>query len=219
MSYLSNLYRVRFGEDDIKRKEKVWKVLCEQFFQKFIPENATVLDIASGYGEFSRYIVASKKIVIDLNEESRLFIDKGTDFYLTSADNLNMIPDGAIDVCFSSNFFEHLPSKDAMNNVLLEAKRVLKIGGLYISMQPNIRYEPGKYWDYYDHILPLSHMSCREAFLNSGFEVVALYDKFIPFSTSSKLPQHPLLVKIYLKIRPLWRIFGGQFLLVARKIK
>ena len=59
-------------------------------------------------------------------------------------------------------------------------------------------------------------MSCREAFIKAGFEVTDVVERFIPFSTDSKLPQHPLLVKIYLRIPLLWRIFGGQFFLVGR---
>ena len=118
-----------------------------------------------------------------------------------------MLEDDSVDVCFSSNFFEHLPSKEVMDQVLSEARRVLKPGGKYLAMQPNIRCEPGKYWDYYDHVLPLTHMSCREAFIKAGFEVTDVVERFIPFSTDSKLPQHPLLVKIYLRIPLLWRIF------------
>jgi hypothetical protein len=104
-----------------------------------------------------------------------------------------------------------------MDEVLCEVWRTLKPGGLYITMQPNLRFEPGRYWDYYDHILPLTHLSCREAFIKAGFEVTKVVDRFIPFSTDSKLPQHPLLVKMYLRLPLLWRFFGGQFVIVARK--
>jgi SAM-dependent methyltransferase len=139
------------------------------------------------------------------------------EFHLTSASRLGMIADASVDTCFSSNFFEHLPSKDEMDEVLDEVFRVLRPGGRYVVMQPNIRYEPGRYWDYYDHILPLSHLSCREAFAKSGYEIVEVIDRFVPFSTDSRLPQHPLLVRLYLSFRPIWRLMGGQFVLVGRK--
>jgi ubiquinone/menaquinone biosynthesis C-methylase UbiE len=141
------------------------------------------------------------------------------EFHLGSATQLNMIADGTVDSCFSSNFFEHLPTKEVMDEVLEEVLRVLRPGGLYIAMQPNIRYEPGRYWDYYDHILPLSHLSCREAFAKAGYEIVELIDRFVPFSTDSHLPQHPLLVALYLKCPLIWKLMGGQFVLVGRKAR
>jgi hypothetical protein len=43
-----------------------------------------------------------------------------------------------------------------------------------------------------------------------------LIPRFLPFTTKSALPQHPLLVRAYLAFRPAWRLLGGQFLVVAR---
>lgn len=217
MKNLQTLYRVRFSEADRVRKDLVWKVLCEDFFQTYIAPTNTVLEIASGYGEFIRHIVAARKIAVDLNPDARNFLPPDFEFYLGSAAQLTMLADASIDTCFSSNFFEHLPSKETMDEVLAEVLRVLRPGGLYVVMQPNIRYEPGRYWDYYDHILPLSHLSCREAFAKAGYEIVECIDRFVPFSTDSSLPQHPVLVRLYLKCRPLWSWMGGQFVLVARK--
>jgi len=84
-------------------------------------------------------------------------------------------------------------------------------------MQPNIHYAADKYWDYYDHILPLSHLSCKEAFEKAGFFVETVIPKFVPFSTSSRLPQWPILVKLYLMFPPVWKLLGRQFVIVARK--
>ena len=218
MEDLEKLYQIRFSADERERKDLVWKVLCEDYFQQFIPNSSTVLEIASGYGEFIRHISASRKIAVDLNADSAACLPAEIEFHLGSASELTMLEDSSVDVCFSSNFFEHLPSKEAMDEVLAEARRVLKPNGIYLAMQPNLRCEPGKYWDYYDHVLPLTHMSCREAFEKSGLTVTKLVDRFVPFSTDSKLPQHPVLVKAYLRIPLLWRIFGGQFFIVGRKV-
>ena len=217
MKDLAKLYQIRFSDTNRYKKDLVWQVLCEHYFQQFIPHSSVVLEVATGYGEFIRHITASRKIAVDLNPDSKGFLPEGIEFHLGSATNLTMIKDESIDVCFSSNFFEHLPSKEVMDEVLCEVRRTLKPGGLYITMQPNLRFEPGRYWDYYDHVLPLTHLSCREAFIKAGFEVTKVVDRFIPFSTDSKLPQHPLLVKMYLRAPLLWRLFGGQFVIVARK--
>jgi ubiquinone/menaquinone biosynthesis C-methylase UbiE len=218
MDDLAKLYQIRFSDAKREKKDKVWKVLCEDYFQQFIPRSSTVLEIACGYGEFIRHISASKKIAVDLNPDSESCLPDSIEFHLGSAADLTMLNDNSVDVCFSSNFFEHLPSKEAMDQVLSEARRVLKPGGIYLAMQPNLRCEPGKYWDYYDHVLPLTHLSCREAFVKAGLDVTKVVSRFIPFSTDSKLPQYPLLVKTYVRIPFLWRLFGGQFVIIGQKM-
>src|SRR5207248_9197018 len=70
--------------------------------------------------------------------------------------------------------------------VLQEARRVLRPGGRFVSMQPNIRYEPAKYWDFYDHLLPLSHLSAEEAFAKNGYRVESVIPRFVPFSRSEE---------------------------------
>lgn len=217
MDDLAKLYRIRFSDAQREAKDRVWKVLCEDYFQQFVSPDDTVLEIASGYGEFIRHIEATRKIAVDLNPDSAQCLGDEVEFRLGSAAQLDMLGDESIDVCFSSNFFEHLPDKDVMDQVLLEARRVLKPGGVYIAMQPNLRCEPGKYWDYYDHVLPLTHLSCKEAFEKAGFNVTRLVPRFIPFSTDSKLPQHPLLVKAYLRMPYVWPLLGGQFFIAGQK--
>ncbi|MCB1688059.1 MAG: class I SAM-dependent methyltransferase [Halioglobus sp.] len=217
MEDLAKLYKIRFSDRERIQKDRVWKVLCEDYFQQFVDESSTVLELASGYGEFIRHISAARKIAVDLNPDSGACLRGDVEFHLGSATDLSMLADNSVDVCFSSNFFEHLPSKEVMDQVLSEAARVLKPEGIYLAMQPNLRCEPGRYWDYYDHVLPLTHLSCREAFAKAGFDVTHLVDRFIPFSTDSKLPQHPLLVKMYLRIPLLWRLLGGQFVIIGRK--
>ena len=217
MDELADLYRARFSDADRARKDAVWQVLCERFFQRYISPGATVLDLACGYGEFMRHIRAGRKIAVDLNPDARRLLPAGVEFHQADAAHLPQIASGSVDVCFSSNFFEHLPSKQDLDRVLKESLRVLRPGGLYVCMQPNLRYAPGEYWDYYDHLLPLTHLSCREAFWKAGFEVIELIDRFVPFSTASRLPQAPWLVRLYLAVRPAWRLLGRQFVLVARK--
>jgi SAM-dependent methyltransferase len=216
---LDELYRFRFSDKERSQKEAIWKVLCERCFQKFVESDDSVLDIACGFGEFSRYIQAGKKFAIDLNPAVQRDLPSDVQFYSTSADQMQEIPTSSIDVCFASNFFEHLESKRCMDAVLQEALRVLRPGGRFISLQPNIRYAPAKYWDFYDHILPLSHLSAAEAFTKNGYVVETLIPRFVPFSTKSSYPRHPIFVRAYLQVPMIWRFLGGQFLLVARSGK
>jgi len=217
MDDLARLYRLRFSDADRRRKDRVWRVLCSRFFQRYVRPSDTVLELACGYGEFLRHIEAARRIGVDLNPDAASFLPPDAEFHLGSAADLSHLGKASVDLCFSSNFFEHLPSKSVLDSVLQEVLRVLKPGGRYVAMQPNLRYAPGKYWDYYDHVLPLTHLSCAEAFAKAGFEVIELIDRFVPFSTASPRPHHPVLVDLYLRCRLAWRVLGGQFVIVGQK--
>jgi SAM-dependent methyltransferase len=215
---LPALYRDRFSDAERERKDAIWQVLCADFFQKYVDaDNDTVLDIACGLGEFSRHIKAKRKIGIDLNSDAAALLPPEVEFHLTSAEDIAPVGSGTVDVCFSSNFLEHLPTKGVVDGVLREILRVLKPGGIYVALQPNIRFCADVYWDFWDHHTALSDRSCREAFLQAGFEVAQLIPKFLPFTTKSKLPTHPALVRLYLMAPPAWKVLGKQFVIVGRK--
>lgn len=211
------IYRHRFSPADRESRARVWEVLCRHFFQRYVQESDTVLDLACGFGEFSRFIRARRKIAVDVNGDVAALLPVDVEFHPADAAQLAFLPSGSVDVCFTSNFFEHLPSKEALDAVLAEVHRVLRSGGRFVALQPNIKYAPGDYWDFYDHALPLSHLSCAEAFVAAGFEVTELVGRFLPFTTRSRLPRHPLLVRLYLRMRPAWWLMGRQFLIVGRK--
>ncbi len=217
MERLDLLYRNRFSDEDRKRRQRMWKALCEGFFQRYVRETDTVLDLACGFGEFISNIKAARKIAFDLNPDVARMLPEGVEFHGMDARSLLALADGEVDVCFVSNFFEHLKSKDEMDELLGRVHRVLRPGGRLVALQPNIKYAPGDYWDFYDHHLPLSHRSCAEAFLKAGFEIEELVGRFLPFTTLSPLPQHPFLVRLYLRFRPAWRVLGRQFLIVGRR--
>ena len=215
MEQLAKLYDYRFSAEALKQKAAIWQVLCERFFQKYVKPDDVVLDLACGYGEFSRFINAKSKLAVDLNPEVRQYLPENVRLESTSADDLGFLSDASVDVCFTSNFFEHLPDKAVLDAVLCEVFRVLRPGGRFVALQPNIRYLPGAYWDFYDHHLPLTEKSCAEAFAKTGFTVEELIPRFLPYTTKSWLPQSPLLVQLYLMLPIAWPLFGKQFLIVA----
>jgi len=195
----------------------MWNALCEGFFQRYVRDTDTVLEFACGFGEFITNIKAARKIAFDLNPDVARMLPADVEFHLRDASGLGALAQGEVDVCFVSNFFEHLKSKDEMDTLLGELHRVLRPGGRLVALQPNIKYAPGDYWDFYDHHLPLSHRSCAEAFLLAGFELEEVVGRFLPFTTLSRLPKHPVFVRLYLRVRPAWRLLGRQFLIVGRK--
>ena len=101
--------------------------------------------------------------------------------------------------------------------MLAEVRRVLRPGGRLVIMGPNIRYLAAEYWDFYDHSLPLSHLSMEEGLVQADYEIASVIPRFLPYTARSRLPQHPLLVALYLKVPLAWRLLGKQFLVIGRK--
>jgi SAM-dependent methyltransferase len=217
MPNLTALYRFRFRESERPQKMALWKTLCDRFFQQVVGNEQVVVDLACGYGEFINNIKAKKKYAVDVNPDASQYLDPDVEFCLSRADAIQGIDDNSIDVVFASNFLEHLKTKDECDAVLSEVSRILKPGGRFVIMGPNIRYLASKYWDFYDHYLPLSHLSLEEGLVQAGYNVVDIVPRFLPYTTRSALPQHQMLVALYLKIPILWRFLGKQFLVVGQK--
>ena len=217
MVRLPRLYALRFNPDEQDRKRRVWQVLCESFFQRYVRPEDTVLDLGAGYCEFINQIVCRRRIALDLSEEVGRHAGPGVEVMQGAATDLGALADATVDVVFASNFFEHLPTKADLLKTLSEVRRVLRPGGRLLILQPNVRYAGGKYWDFFDHHLPLTERSLIEALGLAGLSPVEVRPRFLPFSTKSVLPQHPLLVWLYLKLPVAQRLLGQQSWIVAAK--
>ena len=212
----ARLYRLRF-EKDIKIRNEIWKVLCQDFFQKYIKTTDTICDLGAGFCEFINNIKAQNKIAIDVNPESRKYAASDVQVVACKSVNLAQKIKDKLDVVFVSNFFEHLPTKEELVITVDEIRKVLKKRGRLIILMPNIRYVGSAYWDFLDHQLPLSDKSMIELLELKGFRIIEKKSKFLPYSTKSNLPKIPILVRFYLKLTPLHLIFGKQSLIVAQK--
>jgi SAM-dependent methyltransferase len=176
-----------------------------------------VLDLGAGYCEFINAIQCARKIAVDLNEETAAYAGPGVAVVHAPSTDLRAIAAGSVDVVFASNFFEHLPSKADFLTTLHEIRRVLAAGGRLLILQPNIRFLPGEYWDFLDHHIPLTDRTLVEALELVGLEVVEVRARFLPYTTKSRLPQWPWLVRLYLRLPPAQWLFGRQAWVVARK--
>jgi hypothetical protein len=108
-----------------------------------------------------------------------------------------------------------LPDKKTLDLFLDQVMTALKPGGKYLILGPNLRYLPGRYWDFYDHFTPLSHLSMHEALIKNGFLVEKVLAKFLPYTFKGRLPAAPWMVRLYLKLRPAQWILGKQMFVVA----
>ncbi len=210
---LKDLYTRRFHEEGDKRGD-VWSVLCTDFFQKWVPQDATVLDLAAGHCEFINNIKAKRRIAVDLNPDVANRAGTGVETLVHRSDQLVDVEDSSIDVVFVSNFFEHVP-RDTMLSTLVEIKRVLADSGRLLILQPNIRYCARNYWMFFDHITPIDDRALVEALQMAGFDIAKLIPRFLPYTTKSVLPSAGSLVRLYLKVPPIWRIMGAQAFVVA----
>ena len=198
-------------------RDSVWKVLVSQFFQELVPKNGAVLDLGSGWGEFIRNVKAGRKVAMDLNPDMAARVGEGVDILLQNCSERWEVADHSLDVVFTSNFFEHLPDKDALRRTLQEAHRCLKSGGRIICLGPNIRFLHGAYWDFWDHFLPLTDRSMVEGLSLLDFVVERAEPRFLPYSMSQGFTPPVAFISLYLRLPFLWRFFGKQFLVIARK--
>lgn len=210
-----DIYRRRF-QGEKRARQQMWDVLCANYFQKFISSRATVLEIAAGHCEFINAIRARRKIAIDINEDTRLFADKNVEVHLTLSTDLSVIADEEIDVIFISNFFEHISREEILLTVR-ECFRCLKRGGKLMILQPNIRFIAQDYWMFYDHITPMDDRALCELLELCGFDIALQLPRFLPYTTKSRLPRATFFIKLYLRLPFLYKVFGGQAFVIARK--
>ena len=214
-SDLEQLYRARFS-GSLAYRMKVWQPLC-RFFSKWTPANGAVLDIGCGYCEFINQIPAREKFGIDMNPDTRHRAVPEMHLMPQDCSATWNLPADKLDTVFSSNLFEHLPTKAHLENTLKEAFRCLRPGGHLIAMGPNITYVGGAYWDFYDHHLPLTEKALAEVLRKCGFDITVECPRFMPY-TMAHGPKYPVwMVSVYLALPLAWPLFGKQFLVVARK--
>jgi SAM-dependent methyltransferase len=215
-SQLQTIYSNRFEGLEPYRNE-IWKVLVFQFFSRWVRPDQTVLDLGCGYGEFINNVSAAKRFAMDLNPATKKLLQPGIQFLEQDCSGPWPLPANSLDLIFTSNFFEHLPLKSALQATLLQAYRCLKPGGHLIALGPNVRYLSGEYWDFFDHHLALTERSLAEVLTMSGFRVEMALSKFLPYTMSQGFRPPVFTLHCYLKLPFLWRLFGRQFLVVGRK--
>lgn len=215
---LAREYQLRFAGTDAYRRA-VWGILTSEFFQPMLAPDEAILDLGCGWGEFINQIQAARKFGMDLNPESRRRLAPGVTFLEQDCSQPWALPDGALDTVFTSNFLEHLRTKDDLRATLTQVHRCLKPGGRLICVGPNIKFLPGRYWDFWDHYLPLTELALREVLELQGFTVDRCVGRFLPYTMSNQRPRPLWLVRAFLRVPWLWWTIGRQFLVVARAKK
>jgi SAM-dependent methyltransferase len=213
---LQRLYEKRFAGQR-QYRNSIWRILVDNYFARWIPQRAAVLDLGCGHCEFINNVRSETRFGMDLNPDSVQQAATGVRILSQSCSETWALPDNSLDVVFTSNFFEHLYTKQDLRATLLQAWRCLRPGGRIIAMGPNIRYLPGEYWDFYDHYLALTELSLGEVMTETGFTLEEQIPRFLPY-TMSRGRQRPLwMLRLYLTLTFVWPLLGKQFLVVARR--
>ena len=219
----NTIYKSRFSNTQDQTRETTWQVLTREFFSDYVKPTDTVIDLGAGDGKFIRNINAKRKIAVDLSPHVRELESEGIEVYQTAASNLSKILPETADIVFMSNFLEHMPNKRVVLDVLDASYKALKPGGHVMILQPNIKYAGDDYWDYIDHHIALNERSLVEALEICNFKVEKLIPRFLPYTARSKCgslasgSRAKQFVQLYLRFPILWRFFGAQTFVFAKK--
>jgi SAM-dependent methyltransferase len=213
---LKEVYEQRFDEEDQARKEAIWRELG-RFLQRYIPPNARVLDIACDLGYFIRNIQAADRWATDIRDVAATLPPEVHFVRASGLELTDVLPPASFDLAFFSNYLEHLASTEAVLQQLRVAHALLKPGGRVLILQPNIRLIGGSYWDFIDHQTALTDKSLAEAAVMAGFTTKQVIARFLPYTTKSRIPQHPMLVRAYLAFPPAWLLLGKQTLYLGER--
>lgn len=219
---LSELYdayfKTRFGFDP--RRDIVWREVVRWIQEKYIAPDARVLDCGAGYCNFINNVVAKEKHAVDVFTRFHEYAAPDVKTHHGSVTDLSYFKDDSFDVVFASNLAEHLSRPDLIA-WLAEVRRVLRLGGRLMLMQPNFKYCSTTYFDDYTHIQIFTDASLGDFLEAFGFNVVGHYAKFMPVNMKStlrlNLPMLPLMVRTYLRMP--FKPLAGQMLLVAENSK
>jgi 2-polyprenyl-3-methyl-5-hydroxy-6-metoxy-1,4-benzoquinol methylase len=213
---VDGVYEHRFDDEDAVRKHALWREIC-RYLQRFVEPSSTVLDLACDRGYFIENIEAREKWATDIRDVS-LHLSSAVHFVQSDGLVLDQVlPTAGFDLVFTSNYLEHLASADQVIEQLAVVRNLLRPGGVTMILQPNIRLVGGAYWDFIDHKVALTERSLSEAAELVGLETTRVITRFLPYTTKSRMPQHPFAARLYLALPPAWLLFGKQTLYIARR--
>ena len=206
----------RASRNEVPTAKKVWHALS-RYRSRWIRKDSVVLDLGCGWCEFINSANCRVKYGMDLNPDAKSYANQDVIVLEQDCSAAWDVTSESLDVVFTSNFLEHLPAKSSLEATLREAFRALKPEGRFIAMGPNIKHVAGAYWDFFDHYLALTELSLGEVPGKCGFQIEAQPAQFLPYTMSHGRQSPVWMLRLHLTMPFLWRLAGGQFLVIARK--
>jgi SAM-dependent methyltransferase len=149
--------------------------LCAYLFQVFgMQPGDRMLEPGCGRGEFLTHFKDLGLVCqgLDLSPEAQHMSD-GIDVDLCNVETESLpYDDESFDVIYSKSFLEHLRSPDVF---FAEARRVLKPGGLLLSLVPDWEANYKTYFDDFTHRTPFTRVALADLYRMCDFERASVY--------------------------------------------
>ena len=149
--------------------------LCFHLFQAFnLKKGMKMLEAGCGRGEFLKGFqnLGLDVIGIDISEEASNF-NNSFEVKICDIESEELpFDENTFDVIYSKSFIEHLYYPESY---LKEAYRILKPGGLLITLVPDWEANYKTYFDDFTHRTPFTSISLKDAYLVYGFREVDVY--------------------------------------------
>ncbi len=214
--YIDGYFHTRFGFDP--RRDIVWQEVCRHLQEHYIPDDSRILDLGAGYCNFINNVHGAERHAVDLFTDLPEFAAPGVTPHVHSCASLPFLADESVDVAFVSNLFEHL-ERQATVKTLRELRRLIRVGGTLIVLQPNFRFCSTTYFDDDTHLQIFTDRSLVDLLEVFGFEVKHCFPRFLPANMKStlrlRLPKLRWWVRLYLTLP--YRPLAGQMLMVCEK--
>jgi len=149
--------------------------LCKYLYNRFnFNPNAKFLEVGCGRGEHLHYFMKLGLDVhgIDISKQASRFNQNLSISFIDIEKSRIPFPDSTFDIIYSKSFIEHLSSPE---KYFKEAVRVLKKGGLLLTLVPDWESNFKIYFDDYTHKRPFSIVSLRDIYLINNFVDVSVY--------------------------------------------
>ena len=149
--------------------------LCNYLFQVFkFKKGMKMLETGCGRGEFLANFqkLGLEVIGVDISSEAQNF-NHNLDIKICDVENENLpFEDNFFDIVYSKSFIEHLYYPE---HYLKEAYRILKPGGMLLTLVPDWESNYKIYFDDFTHRTPFTKISLKDAYLMHGFKKVNVF--------------------------------------------
>lgn len=151
------------------------KQLCHYLFQSFGMERGMrMLEPGCGRGEFlSNFKELGLNVDgVDISPEADAYAEGFTVKVCDVENDQLPFDDGTFDIIYSKSFIEHLYHPE---NYLEEAYRVLKLGGIFLTLVPDWESNYKTYFDDFMHRTPFTRVSLFDAYEMYGFDQISVF--------------------------------------------
>lgn len=203
-------FATRFVPD--ARRRQVWQHLAA-YLHRWLPTDGALLDLGAGYADLANAAPCARRVAFDMRADLADYVAPGVEAEVGDVTDLSRFATDTFDAVFASNLLEHLDWPQ-LERCVDEVVRVLKSGGHFITVQPNFRLNPRRYFDDFTHRTIFTDVSLGDFLASRGLIVARCEARFLPLTMKSRLSFGHRLIPLYLRLP--FRPFAGQMLVVAR---